>query len=145
MFQAIAKVKSPSPEMSGGLVSKYSNSLSFSFRDKDGNIKKVTNLATPIPIKIQQDKAKPADVLKTEYANPEIVQSRPDEYLFYHAVNKPQEPVVTSIHLRFRPTNMTGNQLLVFVSFAEMPDIEKHNIEAVCLIPSNTKYAGKYG
>lgn len=124
-------------------MNEYSNCVSFSFRDKDGNKRKVENLASPIPISIKQDPNKPADMFSAEYANPEIVASRENEYLFFHAVNKPLQPNVTSIHLTFRPTNITGNQLLVLVSFAELPDIEKKNIEAVCMIPSHTDYTGK--
>ena len=124
-------------------MSPYSNSISFLFRDEDGNVKKVKNLATPIPITIEQDPMKPPDELVTEYANPEMVASRKDAYWFYHAMNKPQEPVTTSIHLRFRPTNITGNQLLVCASFGELPDIEKGNIEACSLIPSHSSLTGK--
>ena len=123
-------------------MGKYSNSLSISLRDEDGNIKEVKNLATPIPITIEQDKNKPPDNLATEYANPQMVESRPDEYLFYHSINKP-DSAKTSIHVKFRPTNTTGNQLLVLFSFGRLPSIEERNIEAAFLVPSHTDLTGK--
>ena len=143
IFQAVAKVKPPSPEFSGGQVSPFSNCVSFSFRDKDGNKKKVKNLASPIPITIKQDVNKPPDALATEFANPEIVATRENEFLFYHKVIKPQLPIWPSIHLTFRPTNVTGNQLLVLLSHNEKPDPEKGIIKHVCMIPSHTDYTGK--
>ena len=144
-FQSFAKTRPVATEASQGLVSKYSNTVSFSLRDKDGNKKKVKNLPNPIPITINRDVNAPPDDLKVEFANPEI-PPREWEVFFYHTVNKPEKPSWTSMHLIFRPTNTSRfNQLLVTVSFgADMPDVEKENIEHVCMIPSHTDLWGRY-
>lgn len=96
-----AKTTPGVPVEANSKFSPYSRELSIGFKYPNGSYMRVTNLPTPIQLSIKQDPNQPRfNRSLLGLANPKIVPTREEEYLFYHQVH-----VINSraaIQLKFR-------------------------------------------
>ena len=85
--QLSAKTTPSAPVEDASPVSKYSRQLSVAFKYPNGTDRRIYNLTTPIELGIKQDPNQPRfNRSLLGLANPKIVPTREDEYLFYHQV-----------------------------------------------------------